>query len=56
MDTPMTFSAVELYYFQVLRQGFFARMMHDLGWTSSSYFEKYEDAVALHYAIVRYHA
>lgn len=40
----------------VLRQGSFIRKIHNLGWTSPSYFEKREDAVALHYAIVRYHA
>jgi hypothetical protein len=41
---------------QVQRQGSFIRKIHDLGWTSPSYFEKREDAVALHYALVRYHA
>ncbi|KAI0248716.1 hypothetical protein BJV78DRAFT_1276476 [Lactifluus subvellereus] len=40
----------------VLRQGSFVRKMHDLGWTSRSYFEKREDAAALHHAVVRYHA
>ncbi|KAH9998391.1 hypothetical protein BJV77DRAFT_750719 [Russula vinacea] len=40
----------------VLRQGSFIRKIHNLGWASPSYFEKREDAVALHYAIVRYHA
>jgi len=40
----------------VLRQGSFISKVHDLGWTSPSYFEKREGAVALHYAIVRYHA
>ncbi|KAH9046713.1 hypothetical protein EDB84DRAFT_1264688 [Lactarius hengduanensis] len=40
----------------VLRQGSFVRNIYDLGWTSSSYFEKHEDAAVLHHAIVRYHA
>jgi len=40
----------------VLRQGSFVKKIHNLGWTSPSYFEKREDAAALHYAIVRYHA
>jgi hypothetical protein len=43
-------------YVQVLRQGSFIRKIHNLGWTSPGYFEKREDAVALQYAIVRYHA
>jgi len=45
-----------LSFVQVLRQGSFVKKIHNLGWTSPSYFEKREDAVALHYAIVRYHA
>ncbi len=49
-------SADESRYVQVLRQGSFIKKVHNLGWTSSSYFEKREDAVALHYAIIRYHA
>ncbi|KAH9002363.1 hypothetical protein EDB86DRAFT_2827331 [Lactarius hatsudake] len=40
----------------VLRQGSFVKKIYDLGWTSSSYFEKHEDAAVLHHAIVRYHA
>jgi len=40
----------------VLRQGSFIRKIHNLGWSSPGYFEKREDAVALHYAVVRYHA
>jgi len=40
----------------VLRQGSFIKKIHDLGWTSQSYFEKRGDTPALHYAIVRYHA
>ena len=51
-----TSSADELRHVQVLRQGSFVKKIHDLGWTSPSYFEKREDAAALHYAIVRYHA
>jgi hypothetical protein len=49
-------SADESRIVQVLRQGSFVKKIHNLGWTSPSYFEKREDAVALHYAIVRYHA
>ena len=41
---------------QVLRQGSFVGKAYDLGWTSSSYFEKHEDAAVLHHAVVRYHA
>ncbi|KAH8986680.1 hypothetical protein EDB92DRAFT_2020747 [Lactarius akahatsu] len=33
-----------------------SKNIYDLGWTSSSYFEKHEDAAVLHHAIVRYHA
>jgi hypothetical protein len=51
-----TFSVVELHLLQVLRQGSFVGKMHDLGWTSRSHFEKHEDAIALHHAVVRYHA
>ncbi|KAH9044046.1 hypothetical protein EDB83DRAFT_2295197 [Lactarius deliciosus] len=40
----------------VLRQGSFVKNIYDLGWTSSSYFEKHKDAAVLHHAIVRYHA
>ncbi|KAI9513159.1 hypothetical protein F5148DRAFT_1156507 [Russula earlei] len=40
----------------VLRQGFFIKKINELGWTSPSYFEKREDAIALHYATIRYHA
>ncbi|KAH9035881.1 hypothetical protein EDB85DRAFT_2211533, partial [Lactarius pseudohatsudake] len=40
----------------VLRQGSFVKNIYDLGWTSSSYLEKHEDAAVLHHAIVRYHA
>jgi hypothetical protein len=49
-------SADESRYIQVLRQGSFVKKIHNLGWTSPSYFEKREDAGALHYAIIRYHA
>lgn len=49
-------SADESRYVQVLRQSSFVKKIHDLDWTSPCYFEKREDAVALHYAIVRYHA
>jgi hypothetical protein len=42
-------------HLQVLRQGSFIKKIHDLGWTSPSYFEKRQDAAALHYAILRYH-
>jgi hypothetical protein len=52
----MAFSTDESCHFQVLRQGSFVRKMYDLGWTSHSYFEKREDAAALHHAVVRYHA
>ncbi|KAI9467246.1 hypothetical protein BJY52DRAFT_57416 [Lactarius psammicola] len=40
----------------VLRQGSFVKKIYDLGWTSSSYFEKHGDAAVLHHAVVRYHA
>ncbi|KAI9447796.1 hypothetical protein H4582DRAFT_2068384 [Lactarius indigo] len=40
----------------VLRQGSFVKKIYDLGWTSSSYFEKHADAAVLHHAVVRYHA
>ncbi|KAI0265155.1 hypothetical protein BC834DRAFT_802695, partial [Gloeopeniophorella convolvens] len=40
----------------VLRQGSFITKMHDLGWTAPTYFEKHEDALALHHAVMRYHA
>lgn len=44
------------FHLQVLRQGSFVKKIYDLGWTSSRYFEKHEDAAILHHAVVRYHA
>ena len=50
------FLAYGTFHLQVLRQGSFVKKIYDLGWTSSTFFEKHEDAPVLHHAIVRYHA
>jgi len=41
---------------KVLRQGEFVKKMHNFGWTRPGYFARFDDELALHHALARYHA
>ncbi|KAK6996819.1 hypothetical protein R3P38DRAFT_3070679, partial [Favolaschia claudopus] len=40
----------------VLRQGSFVTKMHNFQWTRPAFFDKFEEQIALHHIIARYHA